>query len=1498
MKRLCAYIVFLIMSFAGLYSQHDNTRFQNFNLEDGLSHSLVADMVEDDLGFLWFGTQDGLNRFDGYSFKIYYPGKGNTSPSNRWIRSLFKDSRNQIWIIYSSEGIERFDPEKELFYNYTPDSLNPRSISSNESPSGGYPVYCFEDSDKRVWIGTAGGLNRYNSETDDFDVFIHDPDDPFSLSGDEVTYIAEDFNRNIWIGTKNGLNYFSLDENKMFRFSGNPETGQVLAHNYITHIYPSDENTIFIGTFEKGVAWVQHPLENEKLRIHHYLSTPINKNREATVFNILKTSKDAFLIVTESGLYRLFPHQTGFREELIEITKGTRISTIYEDSRANIWAASQGGTAGRGLLKFNGDLSAFDFYTKNKLDKYSLTQNKINFIKETSQGMLVIGSERDGFFVHNLHAKKFMHIDEDQEKFLSLTNSEVYAILVDENKNLWAGTKGGLNKVNLVTGERSVYERKEGFVTGVDYIYSPHISGNLVGVIESTKDNQLWLGYFDFKVSLFDPDEGIFLNFEHNKDNPASFLNWSMRSICVTKAEEVYFGGSQHGLCKLNDDGKSFSYFPVNSGKNDGTNDEWIHTIVEDRQGNLWMGTMTGGLNKYNTATGRFSYFTHSENNPEHSIPSNQVRCILQPEIYHKDHLWVGTNSGFSKFYEKDSSFFTFTMDEGLPSNVIHGILEDNIGMLWISTNKGLVLFDPVTENFKVFTEADGLQGNEFVEGSYFKSKDGILYFGGTNGITYFDPGQIEEDPFESNVVITDIKLYNKSVGPNDTVNNHRLLSSSISYTDEIILKPGDKVVSFEFANLAYISPEKVRYRYMLEPFESNWNEVGSDQRFANYTNIPSGEYILKINSTNNDNKWNEQAVELRVNVLPHFWETNWFKFVVTTSIIFIFFLLLSLRTQSLKRQKKRLAAEVNARTKELLEANELLEKNQVEISKQSQKISIQRDNLREQNLVLEKKEKEVREMAEKLHESDQMKLKFFTNISHEFRTPLTLMLGPTEKLLKQSDYKNAVEIKQYLYLIFKNEKRLLKLINQLLEIRKVETGNLKLRVSKEDLISFIDSLYQIFRPLAEKKNIDFRFEKKYESNSLLIYFDQDKIEKILYNLLSNAFKHTSEGGKISLRIQKAESEFAEMVSISVEDSGRGISEDHLPHIFDRFFQLAGKAASGDFSSGIGLSLSRDLAEAHHGKIEVKSVENEGTVFTLSIPVNKEVYKAEEIIQEESQDYMFEQTKAILEDSGDCTELKFEPHIDKADSLKILVVEDNQDMQKFLFRELSMKYNVLTADDGAQGILLAREYLPDLIISDIMMPEKDGFELCREIKSAELTSHIPVFLLTAKTESENQVKGYEFGADDYILKPFSSEILQHKINNLLKSRALMADRFKSDSDYIPKNIKISQIDQGFLEKFVKIVEDNLDDPELSGDRIAAELFMSKGNLYKKLKALNGMSVNIYVRTIRLKIAAKLLKSGTYNISDVAYAVGFNNPKYFSTCFSEQFSVSPKEYMSA
>ena len=1490
--------VIKILAFLTLFSaqllkaQQNQITFEQLNISDGLSHSLLAAIAEDKNGFMWFGTQDGINRYDGYNFKVYQPGRGPRTPIASWVNKFYLDREDQLWITYQGKGINRLDTRTEMFYQYLADPNKPGSITDIQvQPMNIYISNVFyEDALNNLWVGTQGGLNIYHRETDTFTGYINEPGDSLSLSDSGIISLDGDSKGRIWVGTKNGLNLLDPKTGKCKRFM-KADNLNSLNDSSISTIFVENDSTIWVGTPMGGLNLIQFPDDPKRLKISNFLTRSIIKYEEATINIIYKTRTGKILVGMFGGLYEISPSNSGWNVIPFEKTLYQSIEKLTEDHEGNIWTGSR---LSKNLYRFNPEMTICEEISMLALSSGESKLIKAQFLYISRTGILWVGTEKDGILKADLNSKAFHLLGGNNSKGPKLANQEIYSIFENSRNELFVGSKGGLDVIDPVTKKVKNYRPDRENPKNITYTNTNKIPGSIIGVIQQQKDDKIWLGFFDYKVSIFNPLTQNFQTFHHNPNDPNSFKIWSLRTICITRSNEVYIGGTGIGLAHFNPKEQNFNYYPVSETNEGGTSDSWINTIFEDSEGILWIGTSIGGLNRFDPKNGAFKHYKHNPSDKT-SLGNNMIKSILEPKIHGKDILWIGTHGGIQKFNKKTGTFESFDKSNGLPSNTIHGLLEDQNGDIWISSNKGLACFDPVTLNIRNYSFEDGLQSDEFNEGAYFKNNKGIMYFGGVNGITWFDPALIKNNPYDAMPVITSFSLFNIPVLPLDTIRKRTLLNTNVCAQKEIVLNHKDRIFSFEFSSLHFVSPMKTKFRYILEGFETNINEVDATKRFASYTNIPTGEYTFKVWATNNDGKWSPLPAMVKITMLPPFWERLWFKSLLVLTILTLFIAILAIRTRILQKQKDHLKTQVEERTRDLKKVNSELEIHQSEIVQQNEKIAMQRDNLEEQYHVLEKQKEEIQNMAQKLHESDELKLRFFTNISHEFRTPLTLILGPTESLLSKESYSDTLRVKESLTLIYKNEKRLFRLINQLLEIRRIETGSLKLKVKEEDMVPFILSITELFEGLAKKNNINFNFIS--ESESLKFLFDADKIEKILFNLLSNAFNHTPNGGAIIVFLEQTEIEKRIWIKISVTDTGKGISEKHLPFIFDRFYQLSTKSETGQISSGIGLSLCKDMIEKHKGKISASSEPGKGTTIEVLIPLEEGIYGKEEIIEETEGSSILNYSRSMLDiDIPAPDETRTGIQTATIDSFRALVIEDDPDMQKYLANELATEYHVNVASNGQEGLIMVQNQMPDLIISDIMMPVMDGYELCKQIKSNELTSHIPVILLTAKTSEENQIQGLEHGADDYITKPFNPNILKLRIRNILENRAQLAKKFSSEFDVIPANIKISEIDHGFLEKLVKIIEDNIDDSDLSGDRLASELGVSKGNLYKKLKALSGLTVNIFIRNIRLKIAAKLLKKGNYSISEVAYAVGFNNPKYFSTCFSELFDMSPKEYM--
>ncbi|UCF64395.1 MAG: response regulator [bacterium] len=912
--------------------------------------------------------------------------------------------------------------------------------------------------------------------------------------------------------------------------------------------------------------------------------------------------------------------------------------------------------------------------------------------------------------------------------------------------------------------------------------------------------------------------------------------------------------GTTDGLIRY--DGNKFRVFKHNPDDETSISNNFVITLHEDKSGMLWIGTEGGGLNKYDKATDRFTRYIHKSNEPN-SLSNNTVTTILEDE---SGSLWLGTyGGGLNKFDPNSQQFLRFIDQQDLLNNVIFDIVQDNNHNLWLNTGKGLSKFNTKTKIFRDYSETDKRQDYEFQEKANLERGKKGKISQKTNKFISFPPDSINDNIRIPSVVITDFQLFNKSVPVGlDTSTGRSILHKTITETDEIELTYKDYIITFEFAALDFQFPEKNKFAYMLEGFDRGWTYTDASRRSATYTNLDPGEYTFWVKGSNSDGIWNETGTSLKIIVTPPWWET-WQIYLLY--LIVVLSVLYGLRRYELNRE---------------------MWKNQSKLD-----------------------EVKLKERAE----IDQMKSRFFANISHEFRTPLTLILGPLEKIKANI---SSREIQKQMILIQKNASRLLILVNQLLDLSKLDAGKLTLNASPGNIVLFVKGIVMFFKSLADQKDISL---KVVTSNSdIQIYFDRDKMAKILNNLLSNALKFTSEGGKITVHITHAERNFVE---IKIRDTGIGILKDELPRLFNRFYQVDSIKAKEHKGTGIGLALSKELVELHQGSISVRSQKEDPdhvgtgwTEFTIKLPGGKDHLKAEEIdpkqaVKEdmasaEEEDFTPWPEFSILE-SNELSEINdAEPgelglNVEE-DKTLILVVEDHTDLRQYIKDSLGNNFIIKEAPNGEQGVREARRLIPDIIISDIMMPKMDGNELTRILKQDEKTSHIPIILLTAKFEHESKLESLEIGADDYITKPFDHKELQLKMKNLIDMRKKFQKKY-GRGDYIPRKEPrgLNNLEEKFMARVIEIIENHISEEDFNIEQFAEEMYMSRMQLHRKLRALTGKSASLYVRSFRLLRSRKMIEDGMGNISEIAYSVGFSSPAYFTRCFKKEFGVPPSEF---
>ena len=1139
-----------------------------------------------------------------------------------------------------------------------------------------------------------------------------------------------------------------------------------------------------------------------------------------------------------------------------------QINTAIRDQNGNLWFGTQSG-----LNRYNPDKNSFDHYFTDPSNRWG-NLNKIYKMKDDADGNIWTQSDLDngGVSCFNKKNKKFTHYSKGLELFLSSS------ITVDRSGIVWVGNRfRGLHKLNPDALKFSAFSIRK---NGRDVLKGKHI----IAVYED-QSGELWVGGGLDGLYRYNRKTGKSTVYRADPNHPDSIIFYWVRDILQDK-KGIFWIGDFGGLNQF--DHKTGRINRIEADPTMYLGLLRMTGIYEDINGILWLVTRNGYLAQFNPNTNEIEFYSVFGNSDidRHmefvdliedpggflwiatanwgllKFDLNQKKLSIVEEIekvnitsLHLDNdgiLWCGTNGqGLIRYDPKTDTKIILRKKDGLLSNGIMGLEQDNSGNLWISSQKGLSRYNPRSGVFKHYFKEDGFLTNEFSYRAHFRCKNGEMIFGSTHGVVTFHPDSIRDSDFITPILLTDFKIHNKPVG----IGENLPLKKHISVSDEIALSYDQNDISITFAALDFSHPQRNQYSFMLENFEEQWRSPGKE-RTAYYTNLDPGEYVFRVKGSNSDGVWNEEGASLTIIISPPFWATWW---AYSLYVLFGLVLLHSLRRYELNRTQL---------------------KNQVKLEE------------------VKLKERE---------ETDRLKSRFFANISHEFRTPLTLILGPSEHIITESPSENAVK---HAGTIKRSAKRLLELINQLLDLSKLEAGKLDLKASKGNIVSFIKGITMSFESVAEGKDITLKVIPLKENIEL--YFDKEKMTKIMTNLLSNALKFTPEGGGINVNVMTTSQVTSPLdkdgrqggaVEIKVRDTGVGIKEEELPKLFDRFYQVDSSQTREHEGTGIGLALTKELIELHQGTISVDSKVGEWTEFTIELPLGRAHLTDDEIVE----------TEEPIKDEITIDKEDFIPSVvEKADNTEVigedknilLIVEDNADVREYIKDSLCDDFHIEEALNGEQGVRKAEKIIPDLIISDIMMPKMDGNELTRILKNDERTSHIPIILLTAKSEQQSKLEGLETGADDYLTKPFDTKELQIRIKNLISIRKKLQEKF-SKEDFLtkPSGEKINSIDERFLTKVIKVIENHMSEEEFSIEECGSEVGMSRTHLYKKIKALIGKSPSQYVRTVRLNRAKKMVEEGKGNISEIAYSVGFSSPAYFSRCFKEEFGYPPSNILS-
>lgn len=1465
-------LLFFLLSPTYLFAQKSVIRFKHYTTDEGLSQNMVDCILKDSRGFMWFGTWNGLNKFDGYTFTVYKQNSQDANTlSNNFIHALCEDKYGNIWI-GTNNGLNVYLYAENRFIQYL-FSKEQKTISSSQINA----LLC--DNSGALWVGTSNGLNKIELEGNSGNIkkveyFKHDNSND-GLSNNVIQAIAEDKNGNLWIGTDNGLNYLRTD-GQIDKFLNNPANENSISNNAIQTIYIDRSNRVWAGT-SVGLNKIDMP----RKQITRYYQNANNPNSiiHNTTRSITEDLNGRIIFGTLGGISIYNESTDNFTNYTYRPTNdyglySEFVNCMLADKEGNIWIGTEKG----GINLFNIYQKPFEFFENEPGNPNSLSHNTINSILEDDDNIW-IGTAGSGLNRYDKKGGTFSFYKANPLRPNSLSSDFITSFYTDKKRNLWIGTwGGGLNCLSGTTGRITVY-----------YLPDPGAEVNNFGFISSildNKDGKLWIGTLGGLI-LFDPETG-----SYQKMTPVnSDLQITQVGCIEFDTDGNLWAGTIKGLFKVSEnnsgkievDGCKAEFYHNIPGDRTSISGDYVISILKDSKGRMWFGTYGNGLNLYQSSR----------------VPGGK------------------------------GTFVNYTEQDGLCDNVVYSIQEDGNSNLWLSTDNGLSKFDVNNKKFSNYYKTDGLQSNQFYWSSSFKNNKGKMYFGGMKGVNAFYPDSIKDIKFPPRTVITDFKIYNQSVVVGKKYNGRVVLGQSASEAQEIKLSYKSNEFSLEFSALQYFLPENVNYAYKLEGFDHQWTKVNSSRRFASYTNLKGGTYVFMVKAINPDGQQVQEPCSLKITIVPPFWVTWWFRLLIAIVIVTGAISYFRWRVYALKRQTRKLEKLVDLRTAKveqqkeelIIQAEKLKESNQ-QLEKKKELIEGQKEKLEIQNEEIVKQRDKLIELNRKVQVSNQQQLNFFTHISHEFRTPLTLIISPIEQLLRE--VREDHNLKSKLSLIYKNAQRMLHLINQLMEIRKVETGKTDLKASKDNLVKFTEGIFMSFSSLALQRNI--KFDLVTAGNKHEIYFDHEIVENILYNLLSNAFKYTPENGSVTVLIESSDgkpeskedvpiidkhfykhTDTGSFIKIEVRDTGIGIAPEQIKDIFRRFYRIHSHLSVRTTGTGIGLYLTRELVKAHKGMLYVNSKPNHGTSVKLMLPSGISHFTPSEITEHPSRSTVSEtelQVTFLNQQFIPLPKEKItEPNGNPIDPVNgklnerplVLIIDDDHDLCNYLSDSLKNTFKILKAENGREGLDLAHRYSPDVIISDVMMPEMDGLELCTRLKTEIQTSHIPVILLTARSEAENYIEGLETGADDYIAKPFNIRIIEAKIKNLIENRKRLKSLFANSLIPVPREVTTTRSDEIFLQRAIKLVEENINDADFSVQEMASELCISRSLLHKKLTALVDQSAGDFITAIKLKKSALMMHEGNFNISDVAYAVGFNDPKYFSRCFKKHFGKSPSEY---
>ncbi len=1387
--------------------------------------------------------------------------------SDNFINSIIQDRDGFLWVA-TSNGLNRYDGLK--FKKFKHDPYNQYSILSNEVNA------LYRDSKDTLWVGTASGLNHYDPYTESFKRISFTGSD--ILNYVSVNNIVEDNLGYIWIGTmENGLYRINIENGRLENFQNQDEEPNSLRSNFIFKLYKSNQGTIWVST-AKGLS--RYDSKNERFVHYHNKSSDPHSIFKGPVGAIFEDNSGAIWI---GGLaLSKYDFKTErFEDFTLPVISddgrgGNYILTLEQDGDGKIWIGTIDG-----LIVFDPKVQQFNHFKHVLKDPHSLINSYINYLFVDTQGILWIGTSK-GLSKYHISLQALNHIREDSSKHDELRYYSVWSFLQDSENILWVGTSSGVERFGD-NGSKRINANLSEFENLVRY--------RIMSMYEDS-DKRIWIATWGGGLYIYNMnDKGL------ERVSLPSRSAKSRSQIYITKIIESRFGviwiGTARGLIKYDLKNGGYQYLKHGLIGLDNPDKYVVNTLFEDRQGILWVGT-NKGLYQYDYKFKILRRYVHDISD-KRSLSSNDIRYVTEDR---NGNLWIATTAGLNKFEPKTESFSHCQKYPCPTGIVIHAILEDKSGKLWLSSDSGIVRFDTITGEYKHFDINDGLQDNKFHTGSAYLGVNGELFFGGPNGFNRFTPETIKENTYIPPVVLTELSLFNQNTlirkdkpmsnssdhPQKSELNKQFSLDKSISYSKELELSHMESMFSFQFAALNYLNPRKNQYAYKMEGYDKEWITTDSHNPSATYTNLDSGNYVFRVIASNNDGLWNEEGASINIQISPPWWKSNLAYFLYFLIFLFSVVLFITYRTRALRLQSKALERKVTERTREI-----------------------------EQLLSLKDKD--------------------FANISHEFRTPLTLILGPATEMLRSE--KEDVNIKR-LEMIQRNSNRLLSMVEQLLNIESFRVKSIteqRIQSFSASIINSVDAFYD----LAIANNLGIEIKKLENVN---FTFTKDAFDKVMLNLLSNAVKYTPSGGKITVFSERtADNE----LMIEVKDTGIGIPKEQQNSVFDRYTRVLDNRNEQVIGSGLGLALVKEIVELHQGRIELESICDIGSTFRVYLPIIDEVHDEQlETIDNLTDSKLISDEKTNLSKQLSITsanrvrnekrelvkhnnQTKCEIEKDNGQTV-VLLVEDDPDMRQYLLDCIGSQYQVFIAKDGEQGFNIATAEVPDIIISDIMMPVMDGIEMVHQLKSQGVTSHIPIIFLTAKGDHKSRMIGLQEHANDYLTKPFNVDELLLRVSNLLLIQSQLRKKFikqvedlkfknkqlaskpvsiKSEishsdvaqnGDLKPELDKKLSTEHQFIQQLDKFINDNYQQVDLNIENLAKVVFVSERQLRRKFKALLDMTPAEYLRNFRLEKAALFLSQGK-KAGDVSFLVGYSSHSSFSQSFKVKYGVSPSDYVS-